>query len=117
MNNSTQYSLNFNNLEFVNGDFHSVDSWFDMICESGGFYNQNQYMVFKSSGIEVVVDFELTVCGKVLHDPGDYWTAPSTDVDYEDVSVLVTNLHIDEWSVELNSEIKSLLEVEIKKHL
>ena len=117
MNNSTQYSLNLNNLQFVHGDFTSVDYWFDMICESGGFSNDNQWMIFKSDGIEVVVDFELTVSGKVTHDPGDYWTAPYTDYDYEDISVSVTSLHIDDWSVELNSELKSLFEIEIKKHL
>lgn len=118
MNNSTKtYSLNFNNLKLIDGDYTKSDDWFEMICENGCFSTDSQYMTFSSDGIDVVVDFDLSVIGSVSHDPGDYWTPPYTDVDISEVEVNVTSLHIDEWEVELTKELKNFLEVEIKKYL
>lgn len=118
MNDLTQtYSLNLNNLKFQHGDFTKSEDWTERIYENGGFSNEHQWMAFECEGIEVVVDFDLLVCGKVSHDPGDYWTPPYTDCDVTDIEITVTNLNVDQYEVELNPDLKKSLEIEIKKYL
>lgn len=113
----TTYSLNLNNLKLQDGDFVKSSDWTEKIYENGGFTNNDQFMVFNCDGIEVVVDFELTVAGRVDYDPGDYWTPPYTDVDVTDIEILVKSLAVDEWEVELTKEIEDFLVKEIKNYL
>jgi hypothetical protein len=118
MNNLTKtYTLNFDNLSLQHGDFLKKDDWFDQISEYGGYSNDCQYMAFKCGDVEVVVDFELTFSGCVHYDAGDWYTPPYSEVEYRDVTIDVTALHVDEWEVELTKDMKSILAVEIKKHL
>ena len=118
MNNSTKtYSLDFNNLHLIDGDYTKTDDWYEMICENGCFSTDTQYMKFSSNGIDVVVDYDIFVVGKVSYDPGDYWTPSYTDVDIAEVEIKVTALHVDDWKVELTEELIKFLEVEIKKYL
>jgi len=118
MNNlDTTYSLKLNNLKLQDGDYVKSSNWDEKIYESGGFSRDDQFMVFNCDGIEVVVDFELTVAGRVSYDPGDYWTPPYTDIDFTDIEVKVKSLVVDEWEVELTKEIEDFLVKEIKNYL
>lgn len=110
------YSLNLKNLILKHKDVEL--DWTELILENDGSFSRDcQYMAFDCDGIEVVVDFDIDVHGRVDHDPGDYWTAPYTDVDITDVNVSVTNLNIDEYDVELTDSLISFFEGEIKKHM
>lgn len=118
MNNSTQtYSINFDKIEFIDGDFVKGDDWFDMICEDGGFTNYFQYMTFNSNGVEILVEFELSVSGSVTRDSGDYYNPSSVDVDINEININVTVLHVDDCEVSLTEELEKLFQVEIKKNL
>jgi hypothetical protein len=74
-------------------------------------------MIFDCDGIEVNVNFELYVSGRVDHDPGDYWTPPYTDVDITDFDVTITEVYIDDYDVELTKEMKRTLEKVVKNNL
>lgn len=118
MNNLTEtYSLNFNNLQFLHGDFLKSEDWSEKIYENGGYSNDCQYMTFSCGENEVIVDFEFNLSGYHSFDPGDWYTAPYSETEVTDVDVQVTKLHVGEWEVELNNDLKKLFEVEIKKYL
>lgn len=110
-------TLTLEKLNLVDGDFIKSEDWFDLICEDGGFTAKNQYITFNSNGNEVVVDFDLSVSGKVTHDRGDYWTPPYTDVDIKEIDLDILSVHINDWEVELNGAIETWLVSEIKKNL
>ena len=110
------YSINLKNLKLKDKDV--FDDWENLICENeGSFTSDGQYMTFDCDGIEICVDFELSVCGKVYHDGGDYWTPPYTEVDVTEVDVTIQNLYVDDWEVELTREMKKDLEKAVKNNL
>ena len=110
-------TIKLNNLKFIDGDFLKSEDWMEKIYESGEFTRKAEFITFECNGVEVVVDFDLSVSGRVEHDPGDYWTPPYTDVDITDVDVEVKYLIVDEWEVELTKEIEDFLVKEIKNYL
>ncbi len=110
------YSINPKNLKLKYKEV--FDDWDNLICEhEGSFASDCQYMTFDCDGIEVVVDFELCIGGSVYHEKGDYWNPSYTDVEVTSVDVTITSLHIDEWEVELNSELIKSLEKVVKTNL
>ena len=109
--------IELNNLKFIDGDFLKSEDWMENIYESGDFTRKAEFITFECSGCEVIINFDLSVSGRVEHDPGDYWTPPYTDVDITYVDVSVNQLFIDDNEFELTKEIKSNLEQEIKKYL
>jgi hypothetical protein len=74
-------------------------------------------MSFDCNGVSIVVDYEINVSGSSSYDSGDYWTAPSYDVDVDSVDISVTTVSIDEYEVELTSELKKIFESFIEKKL
>jgi hypothetical protein len=112
------YSLNLINLKLVDGYYTKSEDWDDLICENeGSFSKDEEYMIFNLDGLEVVINYELSVNGRVQHDPGDYWTPSYTEVDIIDEDITISSVTIDDYELELNKEIESLLEKEIKKNL
>lgn len=110
------YSVNLNNLKIIDKDV--VEDWEDLICENEGSFTRDcQYMIFDCDGVEVNINFELSVSGRVDHDPGDYWTPPYTDVDITEFDVTITDFYIDDYDVELTKEMKRLLEKVVKNNL
>jgi hypothetical protein len=109
------YSVNLNNLIIT--DKEVVGDWEDLICENGSFTKDCQYMIFDCDGVEVNINFELCVNGRVDHDPGDYWTPPYTDVDITDFYVTITDVYIDDYDVELTKEMKKMLEKVVESNL
>ena len=85
------YSLDLNNLKLTDGDYTKAEDWEELICENeGSFSKDEEYMIFDSNGIEIVINYELSVSGRVDYDPGDYYTPPYSDFDitYEDIFIL-----------------------------
>lgn len=111
------YTLNLNDLVVKDKDI--VKDWEELICEDEDecFTRDDQWILFDMNGIEVSVNFELTVRGRVTSDAGDYWTPPSCDVDIVDVDVDVTYLLIDDYEVVLDRELSKKLESIVKKYL
>lgn len=111
------YVLNLNDL--VIKDKEIVTDWEELICEDEDecFTRDDQYILFDMNGIEVCVNFELTVRGRVTSDAGDYWTPPSCDVDIVDVDIYLTGFSIDDYDVVLDRELSKKIESIVKKYL
>lgn len=88
-------TLDLNNLEVV--DTYVFSDWDELICEHDGHYSSDdQYIIFKSNGIEMCVNFELSVTGYYTYDPGDYWTPPCSDSEITDVDINIGDVLVDD---------------------
>ena len=112
------YSVNLENLKMIDGEYTKSEDWDELIFENEGSFNKDEeYMIFNSDGVEIVINYELSVSGRIQHDPGDYWTPSYTEVDIIDEDITISNVTIDDYELELTKEIESLLVKEIKKNL
>ena len=110
-------TFNTGNTKFVDGEFIKNDDIYDKIYEDGSFTLDDQWMSFDCNGVSIVVDYEISVSGSSSYDSGDYWTAPSSDVDIDSVDIYVTAVSIDEYEVELNPTLISIFEKIIEKSI
>jgi hypothetical protein len=114
----TTYSINLNNLKLVDKEVSDNETLEELLCENeGSFTTGDQYMTFDCDGIEVMVNFTLSVDGRIEYDPGDYWNPPSGDVEITDTDVDITDVYIDDYDVELTIEMRRAFEKEVKKYL
>ena len=112
------YSLNLDNLKLKVKDVCGCEDWSELLCENeGSFTKDYQFMVFDCDGVEVAVNFQLTVDGSVSHDDGDYWTAPYTETEIDGCTITIEDVQIDEWDVQLNKETLKFLERVIKNNI
>jgi hypothetical protein len=81
------------------------------------FFKEYQSMTFNQNGISVVVGFELFVDGYVTNDEGDYLTAPASDIEISEVDINIVYLEVDEYEVELNSELIDIVKKLINKNI
>ena len=110
-------TFNTQNTKFVDGEFIKNDDIYDKIYEDGSFTLDDQWMSFDCNGVSIVVDYEISVSGSSSYDSGDYWTAPSSDVDVDSIDIDITSVSIDEYEVELTSELKKIFENLVNKIL
>lgn len=88
-------TLDLNNLEVV--DTYVFSDWSELIEEYDGSYSSDdQYIIFKSNGVEMYVNFELCISGYYTYDAGDYWTPPSSDTEITDVEINISEVLIDD---------------------
>jgi hypothetical protein len=110
-------TFNTENTKCVDGDFIKDNDIADKVYEDGSFTLDDQWMSFDCNGVSIVVDYEISVSGSSSYDSGDYWTPPSYDVDVDSVDISVTSVSIDEYEVELTSELKEIFEILVTKSL
>jgi len=112
------YSIDFNKSKFVDGDFTQSSSWSFLIQEGDGFFkNELQHMKFEYLGVEIDVMFDLIVSGSYSYDCGDYLTPPYEDCEINDVDITINSLTIDEYQVDLTTEIVEIMKSLIKINL
>ena len=112
------YTLDLSNLKVIDSCYSKRSDWEELICENeGSFSKDEEYMIFDSNGIEIVVNYELSVSGRVDYDPGDYYTPPYSDFDITYEDIFISSVTIDGYELELSKETKSLFEKEVKKKL
>jgi len=107
-------TLDLNNLEVV--DTYVFSDWDELIYEHEGSYSSDdQYIIFKSNGVEMCVNFELSIRGYYTYDSGDYWTPPSGETEITDVEIGISSVLIDgEYELSLDKETLRLLENKIE---
>lgn len=99
-------NFNLNTSELIDGDFLKSSYFEDQIVEQeGSFTEKNQFISLTCGVFEICVFYNLEVCGDYEEDCGDYWTPPSCTVDVKSVDVLITEITIDEYEVELTPQI------------
>lgn len=108
------WTLDLNNLEVV--DTYVFSDWDELICEHEGSYSSDdQYVIFKSNGVEMCVNFKLSIRGYYTYDSGDYWTPPSSETEITDVEITISSVLIDdEYELSLDKETLRLLEGKIE---
>jgi hypothetical protein len=106
--------IDFENIKDVNY-IDIVSGLEEMLCENNGSFSvEDQSVSFDVDGDELIVLFELNVNGNIDYDPGDYWTAPFTDVNITDIDVCITRVCLDDCELSLDKETIVLLEGKIK---
>ena len=111
------FTLDYKNMTFKHGDFVKSDRWDEYICESGGLHRDCQYMAFEYDGVEVCVTFELTVSGTHSFDAGDWNTPPYSECEISDVEIDITEVTINEYSVELTNELRDIFSKIVESNL
>ena len=113
------YSLDpsrINNL--VDSDCLKSDDWEELICENEGhFSREGEFMIFEVDGLDLVISYDLEVSGRVEYDPGDYWTPPYSDFEVTNETIDVTEVTLDDYEIELTTELKFLFSEVVKKNL
>jgi hypothetical protein len=100
------YSLNFDNLK-TTGSIDTSD-WDSLLCENEGCFDADYDLTLDIDGLEVYIDFTVSVDGYVSYDPGDYWTPPCSETEINNIDIEINNVVVDEYDLELTKELKVL---------
>ena len=108
--------IDFNNLIYKSSEI--VEDWEDLIYENeGSFSSDSQILTLDMNGVEVVIDFTLSVVG-------DYWYTPATYLQPEEgettitrIDVDIENVYLDDCEVILDKNLKINFEILVKKYL
>lgn len=111
-----RYTINTSNFKFTDGEYISSADFADYISDNGSL-NEDQWLAFDCNGIEFVVNYKLSVSASIYEDRGDYWTAPSCDVEIDNVNVFIDSVYVDEYEVALCRDMKVIFEKFIKSFI
>lgn len=112
----TKKLIDFDNLVLRSKEV--FDDWDYYICEYDGYYSQDaQVLTFDCGGVEVMIDFTLTIRGWSWYQPATYMEPEDGEVHITDVEIDIDYLYIDEDEVELTKELKKTLESLVKKNI
>jgi len=101
------YTINPSNFKFTDGEYIASGDFADYISDNGSL-SEDQWISFDCNGVEVVVNYKLSVSASIYEDRGDYWTPPSCEVDIDDVDVSIDSIYVDEYEVALSKDMKVL---------
>ena len=89
------------NIKLIDSDCRKRSEWEELICEGeGSFYSPCEFMTFDVNGLELVIDYALSISGVFSYDPGDYWTPPYSDFDLTNEDIRITSVLLDEEEIE-----------------
>jgi hypothetical protein len=109
---------NFDNLKFIDGDFLTTESLTDMIYENeGSFTQKDQSMLFDLDGKDVKVNYEVYVEGTIEEESGDWYTPGSCEVFVTDTDVTITEVFVDGFLTNVDTQDLTKLEKLIKTQL
>lgn len=110
-------TLNPKSVEVIEGDYIHSSGWADEMASTGSTYLnlEKSWIVLKSNGFEITIDFDLCVSGWEESDSGDYYTPPYSQINIDSVDITVLSVEIDGYSVELTKELSNKLEDLIDK--
>ena len=105
-----------NNL--VDSDCKKSDEWEELIYENEGhFSREGEFMLFDVDGLDLLINYDIEVSGRIDYDPGDYFTPPCSDYEITYEAIDVTEVILDDYNIELTKELKKLFSEVIKKKL
>jgi len=114
----TNFQFNINNATIDSGDFLKSSEFTDTLCENeGSFKVKDQFIEFLCDGFNIVVNYDLTVCGQYESFDDDYWTPGYVECSIDDIDVKITDVFIDEYEVELNSQLIQIFTKLIKSKI
>ena len=74
-------------------------------------------MLFDVDGLDLLINYDIEVSGRIDYDPGDYFTPPCSDYKITYEAIDVTEVILDDYNIELTKELKKLFSEVIKKKL
>lgn len=102
----------------VNDDFLLEKDFDDKLVEhDGSFYQEDEFMIFEVDGNEVVIIYNLCVDGYTTYDGGDYFTPPCASVCVNNQDVEVTDVTINDYSINLNTGMTKIFAKIVDKNL
>ena len=107
--NMTITNIDTTKLKLVESDFSDYSILTEQILEDGSAYVKDQFVDFDYDGKILSVSFNTTASGNVFDDPGDYWTAPYSEVNINDLDIEITQILLDESPIEITKESKAKL--------
>lgn len=113
--NAIANKININKLEFIDGDFNKSKDWCDLILEGEGSFDSEDFIIFDSNGIEVSVNYTLSLKGDVKYVRGDEIDPSYFEVNDMDSEIEVTDILVNDVKTELTKDMKSVFLKEIKK--
>jgi hypothetical protein len=112
----TKKLIDFDNLVLKSKEV--FDDWEYYICENDGYYSEDtQSLIFDSNGIEILIDFTLSIRGSFWYEPSSYMEPEDGEVCITDVDVDIDNFYIGDDGVELTKELKKTLVSLVKKNI
>lgn len=110
--------ISIKNLKFVDGDMITNKDFSELLVENeGSFSKDDQVISFVTpEGMELVVNYDITVNGLITEEKGDYWTPSSTDVDVNDIDISIKSFYEDGVGeeIELTNDMLESLVLRVK---
>lgn len=113
--NTITNKINISKLEFIDGEINKSRDWCDLILEGGGSFDSKDFIIFASNGIEISVNYTLSLRGDVKYVRGDEIDPSYFEVNDMDSEIEITDILLDDVKIELTKDIKSIFLKEIKK--
>jgi hypothetical protein len=102
--------FNINDCKMTGGDFTHSNQWFEMVVEhNGSFLVEDYFMTFDINGIEMVINYDISVEAHLIVDRGDYYNPPTTDVDISGHDIDIKGITINEYDLELTDGLVSVM--------
>jgi len=99
-------NIDIKKLKLVESDFSDYQNLTEQILEDGCAYVKDQFVDFDYDGMILSITFNTSASGDVFDDPGDYWTAPYSEVNINDIDIEITQILLDEITIEITKESK-----------
>ncbi len=97
------FIINTSDFQILQGDFIKISEIQDFIDDSN-FIELEQNISFDCNGVEISVNYNLEVGFSTFTERGDYWTPSNSSIDVDSIDVNISEIFIDEYSVELCSD-------------
>jgi len=113
---STEHVIDFNDLVLTDKDVFG--DWEYLICENDGCFSQDsQALYFDYKGLEVVIQFELTIRGNFWYTPASYMEPEDGETNITDVEIDVNYLSIESEEIIPDKALKKTLSEVVKKYV
>lgn len=103
-------TIDFNTVEFQDGDFTREEDFSDMI-ETSDSITLDSWISFYVTGLEdsLLIDFTQKFSGHWTYCPGDRWTPPDSDFDLTENEIYINIVKIDDIEVEMTPEFENVV--------
>ena len=103
-------TIDFNTVEFQDGDFTREEDFSDMI-ETSDSITLDSWISFYVTGLEdsLLIDFTQKFSGYWIYCPGDRWTPPDSDFELTENEIYINIVKIDDIEVEMTPEFENVV--------
>lgn len=104
------------NFQVIDCDVPSQSVLTEDVMENGGSLEGDHFIVFESNGVEVCVEFSMSVTSDIYTDKGDYMNQPFVGVDLTK-DIKIDNVLVNDVVVSLNESDMNFFKEKIVKFI